>query len=101
MAAFPGPSPPSDGPVPGGEMALDGHLLLDNELRFAVEWSLSNGDLGELARHMHNHRHDISGKVFSTLRVQGSQSGQHRGWAVARYACARRTFTSCRSWSSY
>jgi hypothetical protein len=61
----------------GGEMALDGHLLLDDELRFALEWSLSNGDLEELARHMRNHRHDISGKVFSTLRVQGSKSGQH------------------------
>lgn len=63
--------------VLGGDMALDAHVLLDDDLRFALEWSLAAANLRDLARHMRNDRHDITGRVYSVVRMQGTKSGPH------------------------
>ena len=61
----------------GGDVSLDAHLLWDDQLRFAVDVSIANGDVAEFSRSMHSQRHDITGKVFAVLHLQGAKAGLH------------------------
>lgn len=61
----------------GGEVALDAQVLLDNELHFGADVSLSNGQVVELAQAMYPGGHSITGKVFALAHLQGAKAGLH------------------------
>ena len=61
----------------GGTVGMDAHIMLDEQLRFAIDVSLSNADVAEFARSIHSQRHDISGKVFALVRLKGAKAGLH------------------------
>ena len=61
----------------GGDVTLDAHLLFDDELRFALDATMANGDVADFSRSIHSQRHDISGKVFAVLHLAGTAAGLH------------------------
>lgn len=63
--------------VMGGTVGVDAHVILNEQLPFAVNVSLSNADITQLARSFHTQRHDISGKVFALVRLKGAKAGLH------------------------
>ena len=63
--------------VMGGRASMDAHLLLDDDLHFAVDATIDEGDVAEFARSMHSARHDITGKVFAVVRFKGAKAGLH------------------------
>ena len=68
---------------------MDAHVMLDDQMRFAVDVSLANADVAEFARSIHSQRHDISGKVFALVRLKGAKAGlahaaRDRPGAIAR-----------------
>jgi hypothetical protein len=78
-------TPPQQGDVPrqitakamGGDVALDAQILLDNELRFGADVSLSDGQIVDFARAVYPGAHDITGKVFALVHLQGAKAGLH------------------------
>lgn len=61
----------------GGVMTLDGQVLLDNELHFTTDVTLTDGSMLELARTLHPTSEGISGKVSGEARLVGYKAGLH------------------------
>ena len=61
----------------GGNVALDAHVVLDDQLNFAADVSLADAAITDFARSLHSARHDISGKVYAVLRFKGAKAGLH------------------------
>lgn len=61
----------------GGQLAVDAHIAFDDPLRFGADISLDDASVGDFVRTLHAERHDIAGKVYGILRLQGTQAGLH------------------------
>ena len=61
----------------GGEVAVDAQILLDNELHFGADVSLSDGRLSEFARALYPGPQETTGKVYALVHVQGAKAGLH------------------------
>ena len=61
----------------GGDVALDAQILLDNELHFGADVSLADGQIVEFAQAVYPGAHDITGKVFALVHLQGAKAGLH------------------------
>ncbi|MHB0955942.1 MAG: hypothetical protein ACYC0X_06125 [Pirellulaceae bacterium] len=61
----------------GGTVALDGQVLLDNELHFTADLTLSDGRVLEFARTVQATAQDITGKVYAVVHLTGARAGLH------------------------
>ncbi len=61
----------------GGELTVEAHILLTDQLPFAVNASLAHGDVSEISRSIHTQRLDISGRVYVVLQLAGNVLGAH------------------------
>jgi hypothetical protein len=61
----------------GGELAVDAQVLLDNELHFGADVSLSDGQLSELARAVSPSASQVTGKVYALVHLRGAKAGLH------------------------
>ena len=60
-----------------GTLGMDAHVILDEQMRFAVDVSLADANVTQFARTFHKQPHDISGKVFGLVRLKGAKAGLH------------------------
>lgn len=60
-----------------GDVAVDAVVILDDPLRFAVDLSLSNASIAELAHTVLARQHHVSGKGFAAIHLNGTEAGLH------------------------
>jgi hypothetical protein len=61
----------------GGQVTLDAQLLLSPELPFSADVSLADASVVDIARTLHTEVHDIRGRVFALVHLQGAKAGLH------------------------
>ncbi len=61
----------------GGEVAADGRIVLDDIPRYALQASVSNGDLQQFAKESGAGGSELRGRVFGTIQLQGAGKGTH------------------------
>ncbi|MFW6171829.1 MAG: AsmA-like C-terminal region-containing protein, partial [Planctomycetota bacterium] len=71
------PPQPITANVMGGKAEMDARVTFGAELGFAVNLSLSDVSVTRLARSLLDQKHDVSGKGFALVRVNGTEAGLH------------------------
>lgn len=61
----------------GGRIALDGRVLLRDDLPFQMQASVNHVDLKAMAQQFAPHTKDIAGQGFASLTLGGSSLGRH------------------------
>jgi hypothetical protein len=61
----------------GGSAVLDGQVLFQDQLPFTIDASLTSGNVAQMARSFRGGHGDLTGKVFATLHMSGTQAGVH------------------------
>jgi hypothetical protein len=60
-----------------GQLQIDGFVSLQEDGRFGLQTLLDNGDLQTLTRELSSHPHNLSGRAFASLQLEGASRGSH------------------------
>lgn len=71
------PTKPVLGRAFAGQIQLSGSISLLEDGHFALQSTLENGDLQTITRELLTHPHDLKGRTYATLKLEGTTRGSH------------------------
>jgi hypothetical protein len=61
----------------GGSLTGNGEVVLSGDVPFKLESRLADGDLTAISREATSRRHELSGRTFAALTLEGTSKGTH------------------------